>query len=151
MQNYTVEKGETLDSIARKFGISTLDLINANNLNSYYLTAGTILNIPSPTNSVFLDYVVKKGDTLYNIAEEFNTDPTILAEINGLKLYDYIYPNQIIIVPRENTRLYITKEGDTIRKLIEDGKLKISDLESYNKNLYLIPEQLIISVDSNIQ
>ena len=91
--------------------------------------------------------MVKKGDSLYSIAENFNTDPVILSEINGLKLYDYIYPNQVIIVPKENTRLYITKEGDTINSLIDSGTFSLEDLQKYNKNLYLIPEQLIISVD----
>lgn len=145
--NYTVEEFDTLDSIARKFGISTLDIIKENNLDSYSLTPGTVIRIPSSRDSAFIDYFVKKGDSLYSIAEKYNTDPTILAEINGLKLYDYIYPNQIIIVPKSNTKLYITKEGDTIRNLLDSGKVNLSDLEKYNKNIYLIPGQLIISVE----
>lgn len=149
--NYTVEANDTLYTIANKFGVSTLDIINKNNLNSYYVTKGMILNIPTPTESLFLDYVVKKGDSLYSISRIYNIDPVILAEINGLKLYDYIYPNQIIIIPKENTKLYITKEGDTIRSLINEGKINLSDLERYNRNVYLVPEQLIISVDNSQQ
>ncbi len=147
VQRYTVTKQETLDDVAKKFGVSTIDIVKANNLDTYYLNPGTVLIIPKESESVFLDYVVKKGDSLYSIAEEFGTDPVILSEINGLKLYDYIYPNQIIIVPKENTKLYITQEGDTINSLIEKGHLTLNDLPTYNKNLYLIPEQLIISVD----
>lgn len=147
MTNYIVKQNDTLDSIANKFGVSTLDIINANNLNSYFLTPGTNLIIPSSNNSVFIDYVVKKGDSLYSIANKYNTNPNVLAEINGLKLYDYIYPNQIIIIPRANTKLYITKEGDSIRSLIKDGKLSLSELEQYNQNLYLLPGQLIIGLN----
>lgn len=147
VERYTVRENETLDDVARKFGISTIDIVKANNLDSYYLNPGTVLVIPKESDSVFLDYIVKQGDSLYSIAEEFGTDPVILSEINGLKLYDYIYPNQIIIVPKENTKLYITKEGDTINNLIEKGHLTLNDLPKYNKNLYLIPEQLIISVE----
>lgn len=147
INRYTVGENENVDDIARKFGVSTIDIVKANNLNSYYLKPGTVLIIPEQSDSVFLDYVVKKGDSLYSIAENFNTNPVILSEINGLKLYDYIYPNQVIIVPKENTKLYITKEGDTINSLIDSGTLSLEDLQRYNKNLYLIPEQLIISVD----
>jgi len=108
--NYIVKNNDTLDSIARDFGVSTIDIINTNNLNSYYLTPGMSLIIPSSSESVFIDYVVRQGDSLYSIANRYNTDPVTLAEINGLKLYDYIYPNQIIIIPREGTKLYITKK-----------------------------------------
>jgi len=148
--NYIVKNNDTLDSIARDFGVSTIDIINTNNLNSYYLTPGMSLIIPSSSESVFIDYVVRQGDSLYSIANRYNTDPVTLAEINGLKLYDYIYPNQIIIIPREGTKLYITKEGDTINSLIRDGRVTLNDLEKYNRNVYLVPEQLIISGGNNI-
>lgn len=146
--NYTVVEGDTLDNIARKFGVSTLDIISMNNLNSYFLTPGINLVIPSSSSSAFIDYTVQKGDSLYSISQKYNTDPVILAEINGLKLYDYIYPDQIIIVPRPNTSLYITKEGDTIRSLIEDNKLTFEDLARYNRNVTLVPGQLIVSVNN---
>lgn len=146
--NYTVVEGDTLDNIASKFGVSTLDIISMNNLNSYFLTPGINLVIPSSSSSAFIDYTVKKGDSLYSISQQYNTDPVILAEINGLKLYDYIYPDQIIVVPRPNTRLYITKEGDTINTLIGDNKLTLEDLARYNRNITLVPGQLIVSVNN---
>ena len=144
MINYTVSEGDTLDSIAKKYGVSTIDIINSNNLNSYYLTPGIILNIPSSMDSAFIDYTVQNGDTLYSIARRYNVDPVILSEINGLKLYDYIYPKQIIIVPKDNTNLYITREGDTLDKLISSGIVTLNDLNKYNRNIHLMPEQLII-------
>jgi len=144
MISYTVLREDTLDSIARKYGVSTIDIINSNNLNSYFLTPGTVLNIPSPQESAFIDYTVKPNDTLYNIAREYNVDPVLLSEINGLKLYDYIYPNQIIIIPKSDTTLYITKDGDTIGRLINDNIVTLQDLNRYNRNVYLMPEQLII-------
>lgn len=144
MINYTVSEGDTLDSIAKKYGVSTIDIINSNNLNSYYLTPGIVLNIPSSMDSAFIDYTVQNGDTLYRIARIYDVDPVILSEINGLKLYDYIYPNQIIIVPKSSTNLYITREGDTLNKLISSGIVTLNNLNKYNRNIYLMPEQLII-------
>ena len=144
MISYTVSQGDTLDSIARKYGVSTIDIINSNNLNSYFLTPDTVLNIPPSQESAFIDYTVQNGDTLYSIAKTYDVDPVILSEINGLKLYDYIYPNQIIIVPQSDTTLYITKDGDTIDKLINNNIVTLQDLNRYNRNVYLMPEQLII-------
>ena len=145
MTSYIVKENDTLDSIARNFGVSTIDIINSNNLSSYYLIPGTTLIIPSPNDSVFIDYTVNKGDSLYSIANKYNTDPVILAEINGLKLYDYIYPNQIIIVPKKGINLYITKEGDNIGSLINNSQVTLNDLQRYNKNIYIMPGQLIIT------
>ncbi|MBQ7136594.1 MAG: LysM peptidoglycan-binding domain-containing protein [Bacilli bacterium] len=148
--NYIVKENDTLDSIARRFNVSTIDIIKANNLNTYFLVPGTNLIIPSVDDSLFIDYVVNKGDSLFSISQRYNINPVILAEINGLKLYDYIYPNQIIIVPKENTKLYITQDGDTLNSIINRMNTNLSDLEKYNKNIYLAPGQLIVGKNNNI-
>lgn len=148
--NYIVKENDTLDSIARNFNVSTIDIIKANNLNTYFLTPGINLIIPSVDDSLFIDYIVNKGDSLFSVAQKYNTNPVILAEINGLKLYDYIYPNQIVIVPKSGTKLYITENGDTLNSIMNKMNTNISDLEKYNKNIYLAPGQLIIGKYNNI-
>jgi len=148
--NYIVKENDTLDSIARNFNVSTIDIIKANNLNTYFLTPGINLIIPSVDDSLFIDYIVNKGDSLFSVAQKHNTNPVILAEINGLKLYDYIYPNQIVIVPKSGTKLYIIENGDTLNSIMNKMNTNISDLEKYNKNIYLAPGQLIIGKYNNI-
>ena len=60
INRYTVGENENVDDIARKFGVSTIDIVKANNLNSYYLKPGTVLIIPEQSDSVFFRLCGKK-------------------------------------------------------------------------------------------
>lgn len=59
-------------------------------------------------------YEIKKGDSLYKISKEFNVNTKLLAELNGLNMDDYIYPQQVLLIPKRDVSYYITKDGDTI-------------------------------------
>ena len=80
---YTVQRGDTLWSIARKFNLSVDKLKDINNLNSNIISIGQKLIVSEslPNNNY---YIVKKGDTLYGIARKFNTSVSELASINNL-------------------------------------------------------------------
>lgn len=69
----------------------------------------------SKLESPFYDiYEIKKGDTLYKISKEYNVNTKLLAELNGLKLDDYIYAGDTVLIPKKDVSYYITKDGDTI-------------------------------------
>lgn len=77
----TVEKGDTLYSIARRYDIPLKDMIEANHLRPpYSLHVGQVLRMPSAQF-----HVVKKGDTLYSIAREHMVDVTALTQTNNLR------------------------------------------------------------------
>jgi LysM repeat protein len=78
---YQVGKGDTLYSIARKFGISVNELMQYNNLNSTVLSIGQILKIPGEEKTT---YVVKAGDTLYGIARKYNKTVEDIKSKNNL-------------------------------------------------------------------
>lgn len=78
---YIVGKGDTLYSIARKFGISVNELMQYNNLNNTVLSIGQILKIPGEEKTT---YVVKAGDTLYGIARKYNTTVEDIKSKNNL-------------------------------------------------------------------
>ena len=92
MDSYIVEKGDTIESIGRKFNIPVIEIIRANNLKApYLLTEGQSLTIPTGLYNIFNYYTVKKGDNLYDIAKTYDTTVDILAQINGQDKEDYIY------------------------------------------------------------
>ena len=94
VNTYTVDKGDTLYSIGKKFNINIDKLKDVNNLTSNMLSIGQKLIIPIDDD---LTYVVKAGDTLYNIARKFNTTVDELKKLNGL-VDDVLSIGKILIV-----------------------------------------------------
>ena len=103
----------------------------------------TLLN-PKKENEYFDYYKVNKGDTLFNIAKKYNVNINILSVLNGLNNEDYIYTNQIIMIPKAGVKVYITAEGDTLQNIIKGINGDTNKFLKENNNLYLLPEQLII-------
>lgn len=89
-------------------------------------------------------YTVKNGDTLYNISNGNNIDVSLLAQLNGFNKDDYIYPNQVLLVPKAGSVIYITANGDTLSEVAKGLGVSVMDLINQNDNIYLQPEQLII-------
>ena len=76
---YVVKSGDTLWSIAKKYGTTVDSLKQINNLKSNLISVNQKLLIPNNY------YIVKKGDTLYSIAKKYNTTVNNLKTINNLK------------------------------------------------------------------
>lgn len=88
-------------------------------------------------------YVIKSGDTLYKIAKDYNLNPKLIAELNGLKYDEYIYPNQTIILPKKGVQYYITKEGDTLKSVVNIFGANKEELVNQNETIYLLDGQMI--------
>lgn len=142
---YTVEVNENINDISRRFGVSIDEIARLNpNININQLQAGQIIRIPNIFSESFKYYIVKKGDSLYKIAAENNTDVNMIAQINGLDIYDYLYPGQRIMVPKEGVKLYITEDGDTLRSVAIKTKNTLNSIILENSTIYLLPGQLLI-------
>lgn len=141
---YQVEYGDDLDIIANKVGSTVQELIEINSLNGRDIMAGELIIVPNRNNEndMFIKYIVKSGDTLYMIAKNNGVNINLLAILNGLNKDDYIYPNQEIIIPKENVMIYITKKGDTIDTILNKFGTTLEDLRKSNK-IYLEEDQLI--------
>ena len=95
-------------------------------------------------------YVIKTGDTLYKIAREFNMNPKLISELNGLKLDDYIYPNETLKIPKKGVQYYITKDDDTLKEVSKIFGKSQNDLVSQNETIYLLPQQMIFYKENGI-
>jgi LysM repeat protein len=102
---YIVQRGDTLYSIARRFGTTYQVLASINNLrNPRLIYAGQRLIIPGPstpgpTPPAQRVYIVRRGDTLWSIALRFGTTPWAIAVANGLQNPSLIYVGQRLIIP----------------------------------------------------
>ena len=92
---YTVQKGDNLYNIARKYNTTVNELKKLNNLTSDVLQIGQKLQVP--VVNVGNTYFVQKGDTLYSISRKFNTTVTDLININDLKTTNLSIGQKLLI------------------------------------------------------
>lgn len=92
---YTVKSGDTLSSIASKFGTTYQELAQLNRIadpNKIYV--GQVLKINGTNYEI--TYTVKSGDNLTKIAKQFNTTVDSLVSKNGIKDKNKIYVGQVL-------------------------------------------------------
>lgn len=94
--SYTVQKGDSLYSIARKYSTTIDKIKDLNNLTTNLLSIGQVLLIPTDTN-LETTYTVQKGDSLYSIAKKYDTTVDRLKQLNNLKS-NLLSIGQILIV-----------------------------------------------------
>ena len=149
MDIYIVKQNETIEDIAARFNLNVNDLQLVNDTNLYELQPGDKINIPFILSEDFIYYEIQEGNTLKKIADERKIDVNTLAHLNGMDINDYIYPKQIIIIPKENVKVYITAPGDTIQDLeMSLGSTLFKILED-NPQIYLVENQLLIQREKN--
>jgi|GEM_PF-4884614 len=156
---YTVQKGDTLFSIAKRYGTTVNMIARYNGIpDPDYIEAGRILRIPVseiPAMKVekcgrMREYTVKKGDTLSKIAVQNQVGIQRLTEVNSLTDPDDIKEGQILKIPEraDEKKEYIVQKGDTltgiagrtdstVRKLVEVNQIADPDviLEGESVNL----------------
>jgi LysM repeat protein len=102
---YTVKRGDTLASIARRTGTTVKNLAAANGLrNANLIVVGATLNIPGGGSGGGggggqASYTVKAGDTLASIARRTGTTAKDLAAANGLRNANLIVIGATLVIP----------------------------------------------------
>lgn len=161
---YVVQKGDTLYSIANKLGTTVSELKKENNLTSNTLQIGEVLRIP--TKEIYEEeenvYIVKKGDSLYSIANKYNTTVEELKRINNLTS-NILSIGQVLKLPsdkasdvenEENTISYTVQKGDSLYSIARkyDTTIdRIKDLNNLTTNLLSIGQVLLIPTDTNLE
>jgi len=143
---YRLEPGDTLKSVAKKFDTNESTLKDLNNI--YYsdsIRAGMEIIVPKNSNQYFSYYTIEQGDSIYAIARKYNINPELLAGLNGLDMDDYIYPGQEILIPKSEYSYYITKEGDTLDTVSGMFKISKSRLLDNNSTIYLQAGQILVN------
>jgi N-acetylmuramoyl-L-alanine amidase len=99
---YTVQTGDSLYLIGKKFGVTPAAIKTANNLPGDSIYPGQRLTIPVTGNTApsveTVIYTVRWGDSLYLISKRFGISVSRIKAANGLKS-DTIYPGQQLKLP----------------------------------------------------
>ena len=157
--SYIVKRGDNLINIAKQFNVTVDDLISSNNLNSTTLQIGQVLTIPTGINeenetpSEIIDYVtyqVLPGDTLYKIANTYNTTVDNIKNLNNLTSNTLSIgqvlniPNQVIDPP---TQTYTVQRGDSLWLIANKLNTTPDELKRVNNlvtNILQIGQVLLI-------
>ncbi len=134
---YTVQKGDSLWSIANKFNTTVDNLKKLNNLSTNLLQIGQKLKISATQlNQQNEYYTVKKGDTLYSIAVKNGLTVQELKDLNNLNSNNLTIGQSLLIKknPKENTNVtaYTVKAGDTLYSIARRYDTTVNKLTTLN-------------------
>lgn len=165
--NYTVKKGDTIYSIARNNNISVDTLVSDNSLSNNNLTVGQVLKIRTPKEDVVeecfgpnytppqdtntITYIVKRGDSLYSIANKYNTSVSTIKSLNNLSSNSLSIGQSLKIPSNTNNQssnnTYIVKRGDNLYSIARTFNTTVNSIKTKNNlknNLLSIGQKLII-------
>ncbi len=145
---YTVKKGDSLWLIANKYGTTVDELKNANDLKSNTLSIGQTLIIPEKKeNTNKISYVVKKGDSLWLIANKYDTTVEKIKSTNNLKS-NTLSIGQVLVIPSSSEFItYTVKKGDSLWLIANKYNTTVDNIKKLNNlssNNLQINQKLIL-------
>lgn len=103
---YVVKKGDTLHGIAAQYGVTTMDLINANNLpNPNLIYPGNNIDVPSANGGQDISITVKAGDTISGLATHYGVSTSTIVNLaaNQISNPNLILIGQTLVIPGVNS------------------------------------------------
>lgn len=142
---YTVKKGDSIYSIAKKFDTSVSTISDVNMLTNTTIFPGQILLVPKGSNKetefYFENYVVKPNDTIELIAKRLGIDPVLIGMYNDFGILK-LKEEQIIKIPRNES--YTIKETDTLDSILSSTNRSADELLRANASVWLKPGNKIL-------
>ena len=145
---YTVVKGDSLWAIANKYNTTVDNIKKANNLYSNLLQVGQTLIIPSKQGSTNqITYTVQKGDSLWLIANKYDTTVEKIKSTNNLTS-NLLQIGQVLIIPSTSEFItYTVQKGDSLWAIANKYNTTVDNIKKLNNlssNLLSIGQKLII-------
>jgi len=136
---HIVRRGETLSAIALTYGVKVVTLRKLNGIiDGDRITIGQRIALrakpqPEAPEEEVQDYVVRRGDTLSEIAQRFEVSLGLLRQLNPLQK-DRILPGQKLRVrpSREDEGIHIVRRGETLSQIAVRYKIEMSALKEIN-------------------
>ncbi|MBJ9985788.1 LysM peptidoglycan-binding domain-containing protein [Acinetobacter sp. S40] len=143
-ENYQVQRGDTLSSIAGKSKITLAELASLNSIaTNSGVRVGQVLKIPAGS-SIPEQYTVQSGDSLNSVASKFDLELSDLTELNGLsrsaglrvgqrlKLTGEISPSAKVELQETAPDTHTVKSGETLANIASRYHLQLNYLAALN-------------------
>ena len=140
---YVVKQGDSLYKIAKEYGVTVNDLLNANGLKSALIYPNQVLIVPLNNNGeiYFVEYVVKENDTLEGIAQKYNISIKDLDNYNNLEKI-YLASDQVLSIPKK-TKTHKVVATDTIDYILRKYDMTLEELVALNTDKLLVINSLL--------
>ncbi len=148
LKRYKIRRGDTLGGIAQRHGTSVAAIKQANKLKSSRIRAGKLLAIPYPgeatdeilaslsdSNAAAATHIVQQGDSLWNIAREYELDHRQLARWNGMAVDDTLWPGQVLqlkLSKGKKSLSYKVRKGDSLYVIARRHGVSVAELRRWN-------------------
>ncbi|MEA2826172.1 MAG: hypothetical protein QOG43_611 [Actinomycetota bacterium] len=141
---YTVAPGDTLSEIAVRLHIPVDELAAANGITDPdRIVAGQVLVLPPSADAGEAGrasggtaaYVVRRGDTLSEIAERLGVPADRLAAANGIDDPDLLQEDMVLVLPGPGAGAaagYVVRQGDTLSEVADRLGTTVDDLVTAN-------------------
>ena len=156
---HKIKRGETLSIIARRYRVSVQSLLRANKMRKQALVVGKMIKIPDDGSSSpapetvkstqqnesvksrqTISHTVKSGESLWIIANRFNTTVKNIQELNNLNNMD-LHVGQVIFIQRQGNenqknavlKKYRVKSGDNLFRISQKYNMPLDKLLHINK------------------
>jgi LysM repeat protein len=122
---HTIEKGQSLYSIASTYNVATVDIIKLNPGCSEKLYAGQRLRIPqNKTKKLSRQFhTIQSGETLYGLTVKYNVTAEDICDVNPGLSADNFKVGQVIVLPAnsttDNENVKVSKDQPFIRPAVE--------------------------------
>lgn len=147
IQVHSVNKGESLYNISRRYNISVSDLKSMNNLSSDYIYEGQKIKLinngtlPSSSNN-FAKHSVKRGETLGQIASNYGVNAQQIRNWNNIR-GSKIYPGQKLLIQSDKADIvhsstpkkveyHTIRKGETLSSIASKYDVSINEIKSWN-------------------
>lgn len=128
---YIVKQGDTLWLIAQRFNTTVAAIKALNNLTSDALSIGQVLRIPrTGATTPSFAYTVRAGDSLWSIAQKFNTTVAAIKALNNLTS-DALSIGQVLQIPG-SVITHTVSAGDTLWTLAQRFNTTVAAIKALN-------------------
>jgi spore germination protein len=133
MEIHVLQPGDTFYTIAQRFGVTFEALLQLNaSTDPNRLVVGQAILIPTPLIQP-LRYTVAPGDTLYLLAQTFNTTIQAIAQANNITNPNLIQAGAVLTIPGWSQIQYTVRSGDTLYQIANRFGVTIALISKVNR------------------